>query len=215
MPAYKSGRLPAEVVSEARERGRAALIAWGSRPRPAASPSTSRRRSAQEGSHYDLPIAPRPDDPHQRMPHGRAGRLHRAGRARSRRLHRRVAGVLPAAIGANARGEGLFAPPPAGRRPPGRPDIEIVAASSSSSSPTNLRARRCWRGRSRKSARSKDWSICRHQGPGERQARARSRAPAATICCWSAPPARASRCWPRGCLRSYRRSPLRNCSKSR
>ena len=65
-----------------------------------------------------------------------------------------VAGVLPAAIGANARGEGLICPAKCGPEAAwASPEIEIIAAASPIQSPTTSRARRCCRGRSRRSWR--------------------------------------------------------------
>ena len=89
-----------------------------------------------------------------------------------------VAGVLPAAIGANARGEGLICPAACGAEAAwASPDMEILAAASliqlanhfkgtqvlSRPTAENPRAGRA-------AARSR-----RHQRPGKRQARARSR----------------------------------------
>jgi magnesium chelatase family protein len=76
------------------------------RARAAGAPHHHQSRAAdlpKEGSHYDLPIALGLMAAIGAGAARCAGRLHRAGRARPRRLDRAVAGALPAAIGANSR----------------------------------------------------------------------------------------------------------------
>ena len=89
-----------------------------------------------------------------------------------------VAGVLPAAIGANARGEGLICPAACGPEAAwASPEIEIVAARSLIQLANHFKGTQVLtrpqpkiREIAELQARSR-----RHQGPGERQARARSR----------------------------------------
>jgi magnesium chelatase family protein len=85
----------------------------------------------KEGSHYDLPIAlglmaAIGAIPHDALSgHAVLGELGLDGSIAA------VAGVLPAAIGANARGEGLICPAACGPEAAwASPDIEIIAASS-------------------------------------------------------------------------------------
>ncbi len=116
-----------------------------------------------------------------------------------------VAGVLPAAIGANTRGEGLMCRPNADRKPPGRaPTWRSSPRPRSSSSPTTSRARRCCRTQPRflKQEALLDLADIK----ARRAPNARSKwQPADTICSWSDRRSRGKVCWRRGCLRSCRR----------
>ena len=122
LPAFNVVGLPDKAVSEARERVRAALVASGlALPARRITVNLAPADLPKEGSHYDLPIALGLMAAIGAIPADALSGLHRSGRARPRRLHRAVAGVLPAAIGANARGEGLICPAPcAGRKRPGQ-----------------------------------------------------------------------------------------------
>ncbi len=130
LPAFNIVGLPDKAVSEAKERVRAALVASGLAL--AARRITINLAPAdlpKEGSHYDLPIAIGLMAAIGAIP--RRFRLHRARRARPRRRHRAVAGVLPAAIGANARSQGLICPAACGAEAAwASPEIDIVAAQS-------------------------------------------------------------------------------------
>jgi magnesium chelatase family protein len=89
-----------------------------------------------------------------------------------------VAGVLPAAIRANARGQGLICPQLCGPEAAwASPEIEIVAAQSLIQLANHFRGTQVLTRPSPK-IRKDRWSAarsCRHQGPGKRQARARGR----------------------------------------
>ena len=89
-----------------------------------------------------------------------------------------VAGVLPAAIGANARGEGLMCPAACGPEAAwASPDIEIIAASSLIQLANHFKGTQVLSRPEPKILEAAGAAArpCRHQGPGERQARARSR----------------------------------------
>src|SRR5579872_6129705 len=103
--------LPDKTVGESRERVRAALIASGlSLPAKRITVNLAPADLPKEGSHYDLPIAlgvmaaigAIPPDALQG--YTVIGELALDGTVSA------VAGVLPAAIAANARGEGLICP---------------------------------------------------------------------------------------------------------
>ena len=130
VPAFAIVGLPDKAVSEARERVRSALIASGlALPARRITVNLAPADVPKEGSHYDLPIA--------------LGLLAAIGRDSAGRLSgftvlgelgldgsiAPVAGVLPAAIGANSRDEGLICPAPSGGEAAwASPDIQIVAA---------------------------------------------------------------------------------------
>jgi magnesium chelatase family protein len=132
LPAFNIVGLPDKAVSEARERVRSALIASGlALPARRITVNLAPADLPKEGSHYDLPIA--------------LGLMAAIGAISSDALAgftvlgelgldgslAPVAGVLPAAMGANGRGEGLICPAACGPEAAwASPEIEIVAARS-------------------------------------------------------------------------------------
>ncbi len=132
LPAFNIVGLPDKAVSEARERVRSALIASGlALPARRITVNLAPADLPKEGSHYDLPIA--------------LGLMAAIGAVSADALAgftvlgelgldgsiAPVAGVLPAAIGANGRGEGLICPAACGPEAAwASPEIEIVAAQS-------------------------------------------------------------------------------------
>src|SRR6266567_1570805 len=106
LPAFIIVGLPDKAVSEARERVRGALVASGlALPARRIIVNLAPADLPKEGSHYDLPIA--------------------IG------LMAAIGGVLPAAIGANSRGEGLICPFACGPEAAwASPEMEIIAAQS-------------------------------------------------------------------------------------
>jgi magnesium chelatase family protein len=132
LPAFNIVGLPDKAVSEAKERVRSALIASGlALPARRITINLAPADLPKEGSHYDLPIA--------------LGLMAAIGAISADALAgftvlgelgldgslAPVAGVLPAAIGANARGEGLICPAACGAEAAwASPEIEIVAARS-------------------------------------------------------------------------------------
>ena len=131
MPAFTVVGLPDKAVSEARERVRSAMIASGlALPARRITVNLAPADLPKEGSHYDLPSRSA-DGGDRRHPARRAVGLRGVGRAWPRRLDRRGRRRLPAAIGANTRGEGLICPAACGPEAAwASPEIEIVAASS-------------------------------------------------------------------------------------
>ena len=132
LPAFNIVGLPDKAVSEAKERVRAALIASGlALPARRITVNLAPADLPKEGSHYDLPIALGLMAAIGAMPQDALSGFTVLGELGLDGSIAPVAGVLPAAIGANARAQGLICPRPAGRKRPGPvPEIEIVAAQS-------------------------------------------------------------------------------------
>ncbi len=132
MPAFTIVGLPDKAVSEARERVRSALIASGlALPARRITINLAPADLPKEGSHYDLPIALGLMAAIGAIPHDALSGFTVLGELGLDGSIAPVAGVLPAAIGANARGEGLMCPAKSGPEAAwASPDIEIIAASS-------------------------------------------------------------------------------------
>jgi len=132
LPAFTVVGLPDKAVSEARERVRAALVASGlALPSRRIIINLAPADLPKEGSHYDLPIALGLMAAIGAIPHDALAGFTVLGELGLDGSIAPVAGVLPAAIGANARGEGLICPGACGPEAAwASPDIEIVAASS-------------------------------------------------------------------------------------
>src|SRR5258705_557845 len=132
LPAFAIVGLPDKAVSEARERVRSALIASGlALPARRIIVNLAPADLPKEGSHYDLPIALGLMAAIGAIPadalsgHTVLGELGLDGSIAA------VAGVLPAAIGANARGEGLICPAACGPEAAwASPEMSIVGAAS-------------------------------------------------------------------------------------
>ena len=132
MPAFTIVGLPDKAVSEARERVRSALIASGlALPARRITINLAPADLPKEGSHYDLPIALGLMVAIGAIPHDALAGFAVLGELGLDGSIAPVAGVLPAAIGANARGEGLICPARCGPEAAwASPEIEIIAASS-------------------------------------------------------------------------------------
>jgi magnesium chelatase family protein len=132
LPAFNIVGLPDKAVSEAKERVRAALIASGlALPARRITVNLAPADLPKEGSHYDLPIALGLMAAIGAMPADALAGFTVLGELALDGAIAAVAGVLPAAIGANARGQGLICPAACGPEAAwASPDIEIVAARS-------------------------------------------------------------------------------------
>ena len=132
LPAFTVVGLPDKAVPDARERVRAALVASGlALPSRRISINLSPADLPTGASHYDLPIALGLMAAIGAIPHDALAGFTVLGELGLDGSIAPVAGVLPAAIGANARGEGLICPGACGPEAAwASPDIEIVAASS-------------------------------------------------------------------------------------
>ncbi|MGE0564771.1 MAG: YifB family Mg chelatase-like AAA ATPase [Pseudolabrys sp.] len=132
LPAFTIVGLPDKAVSEARERVRAALIASGlALPARRITINLAPADLPKEGSHYDLPIALGLMAAIGAIPADALSGFTVLGELGLDGSIAPVAGVLPAAIGANSRREGLICPMACGPEAAwASPEIEIVAARS-------------------------------------------------------------------------------------
>jgi magnesium chelatase family protein len=132
LPAFNIVGLPDKAVSEAKERVRAALIASGlALPARRITINLAPADLPKEGSHYDLPIALGLMAAIGAIPADALSGFTVLGELGLDGSIAPVAGVLPAAIGANGRGEGLICPGACGPEAAwASPEIEIVAAAS-------------------------------------------------------------------------------------
>lgn len=132
LPAFAIVGLPDKAVSEARERVRSALIASGlALPARRITVNLAPADLPKEGSHYDLPIALGLMAAIGAIPPDALTGFTVLGELGLDGSIAPVAGVLPAAIGANSRDEGLICPAACGAEAAwASPDIQIVAASS-------------------------------------------------------------------------------------
>src|SRR5665811_650854 len=132
LPAFNIVGLPDKAVSEAKERVRAALIASGlALPARRITINLAPADLPKEGSHYDLPIALGLMAAIGAIPPDALSGFTVLGELGLDGSIAPVAGVLPAAIGANSRDEGLICPASCGAEAAwASPDIQIVAAHS-------------------------------------------------------------------------------------
>jgi Subunit ChlI of Mg-chelatase/Magnesium chelatase, subunit ChlI len=132
LPAFNVVGLPDKAVSEARERVRAALVASGlALPARRITVNLAPADLPKEGSHYDLPIALGLMAAIGAIPADALSGFTVLGELGLDGSIAAVAGVLPAAIGANARGEGLICPAVCGAEAAwASPEMEIIAAAS-------------------------------------------------------------------------------------
>ena len=132
LPAFNVVGLPDKAVSEARERVRAALVASGlALPARRITVNLAPADLPKEGSHYDLPIALGLMAAIGAIPADALAGFTVLGELGLDGSIAAVAGVLPAAIGANARGEGLICPGACGAEAAwASPEMEIIAAAS-------------------------------------------------------------------------------------
>ena len=129
LPAFNMVGLPDKAVSEARERVRAALVASGlALPARRITVNLAPADLPKEGSHYDLPIALGLMAAIGALPADALAGFTVLGELGLDGSVTAVAGVLPAAIGANARGEGLICPAACGPEAAwASPEMEIIA----------------------------------------------------------------------------------------
>jgi magnesium chelatase family protein len=132
LPAFIIVGLPDKAVSEAKQRVRAALIASGlALPARRITINLAPADLPKEGSHYDLPIALGLMAAIGAIPHDALAGFVVLGELGLDGSIAPVAGVLPAAIAANTKGEGLICPAVCGPEAAwASPEIEIIAAQS-------------------------------------------------------------------------------------
>ena len=199
-----------KAVAELRERVRSALIASGlALPAKRITVNLAPADMPKEGSHYDLPIALAVMAAIGAIPADALDGFTVIGELALDGAISAVAGVLPAAIAANAAGKGLICPASCGPEAAwASADLEILAPRSLISARQPLQGRASAVPPGTCSARFGRTAAgpARHQGPGERQTRVRGRSG------WRPPSsderrrqAPASRCSPSVCPRSCRR----------
>ncbi|HEY2135006.1 MAG TPA: YifB family Mg chelatase-like AAA ATPase [Xanthobacteraceae bacterium] len=132
LPAFNVVGLPDKAVSEARERVRAALTASGlALPSRRITVNLAPADLPKEGSHYDLPIALGLMAAIGAIPPDALAGYVVLGELGLDGALAPVAGVLPAAIGANANQKGLICPAACGPEAAwASPEMEIIAPSS-------------------------------------------------------------------------------------
>jgi magnesium chelatase family protein len=132
LPAFNIVGLPDKAVTEAKERVRAALVASGlALPARRITINLAPADLPKEGSHYDLPIALGLMAAIGAIPADALAGFTVVGELGLDGSIAAVAGVLPAAIGANARDEGLICPAACGPEAAwASPEMDIVAAGS-------------------------------------------------------------------------------------
>src|ERR1700748_850965 len=132
LPAFAIVGLPDKAVSEARERVRAAIVASGlALPARRIIVNLAPADLPQEGSHYDLPIALCLMATIGAIPSDALNGFTVLGELGLDGSLAPVAGVLPAAIGANSREEGLICPAACGAEAAwASPALQIIAANS-------------------------------------------------------------------------------------
>ncbi len=132
LPAFTIVGLPDKAVSEARERVRAALLASGlALPARRITVNLAPADLPKEGSHYDLPIALGLMAAIEAIPADALQGFTVLGELGLDGSIAPVAGVLPAAIAANAREDGLICPAACGPEAAwAGAEIAIVAAAS-------------------------------------------------------------------------------------
>ena len=179
LPAFTIVGLPDKAVSEARERVRSALIASGlALPARRITVNLAPADLPKEGSHYDLPIALGLMAAIGAIPPDALDGFTVLGELALDGSIAPVAGVLPAAIGANARDEGLICPAACGPEAAwASPDIQIIAASSLIQLANHFKGTQVLSRPQPKvhEPEATHARSARHQGPGKRQARARDR----------------------------------------
>lgn len=132
LPAFAIVGLPDKAVSEAKERVRAALIASGlALPAKRITINLAPADLPKEGSHYDLPIALGLMAAIGAIPPDALAGFTVVGELGLDGSLAPVAGVLPAAVAANALGHGLICPAPCGAEAAwASPEMEIIAPRS-------------------------------------------------------------------------------------
>jgi magnesium chelatase family protein len=129
LPAFTVVGLPDKAVAESRERVRAALTGLGlSLPPKRVLVNLAPANIQKEGSHFDLPIALAVLAAMEVVPREELAQFAALGELALDGTVGAVAGILPAALGAAARGLGLICPGVQGGEAAWAGEIEILAA---------------------------------------------------------------------------------------
>jgi len=131
LPAFTIVGLPDNTVRESRERVRAALASMGVQlPAKKILVNLAPADVAKEGSHFDVPIALGLLVAMQMLPEDATERMLALGELALDGRLQEVAGVLPAALAANAQGRGLICPAGNGAEAAFAGELDVWAASS-------------------------------------------------------------------------------------
>src|SRR5207249_226195 len=200
LPAFNVVGLPDKAVSEARERVRAALVASGlALPARRITVNLAPADLPKEGSHYDLPIALGLMAAIGAIPADAVSGFTVLGELGLDGSIAAVAGVLPAAIGANARSEGLICPAACGAEAAwASPDMEITAAASLIQLANHFRGTQVLLRPQPKIRDFAEHGVDLKDIKGQESAKRALEVappPAATICSWWGRQAPGSRCW--------------------
>ena len=179
LPAFTIVGLPDKAVAESRERVRSALGALGlGLPPKRITINLAPADLAKEGSHFDLPIALALLVGMGALPADATQGYLALGELALDGAILRVAGVLPAAVAASARELGLICPAACGGEAAWLgSDIEILAAGNLLALINHFNGAQVLSPPARAPGRAAAAlpRAHRHQGPGDRQARARDR----------------------------------------
>jgi len=131
LPAFTVVGLPDKAVAESRERVRAALHSLGlSLPPKKIIANLAPADITKEGSHYDLPIALAVLVAMQVLPQDAVDNYIALGELSLDGVLLPVSGILPAAISANASGEGIICPARCGAEALWAGDVDVLAPHS-------------------------------------------------------------------------------------
>jgi magnesium chelatase family protein len=216
LPAFHVVGLADKAVSEARERVRSALIASGlALPARRITLNLAPADLPKDGSHYDLPIALGLMGAIGAIPPDALAGFKVLGELGLDGSIAPVAGVLPAAIGANSREEGLICPAACGAEAAWASlDIQIIAANSLIQIANHFKGTQVLSRPQPKVRQAPAAQLNLRDIKGQESAkRALEIAAAGGHHLLMIRPAPASRCWPRGCHRSCRRYRHRSCWK--
>jgi magnesium chelatase family protein len=129
LPNFLMVGLPDKAVGEARERVRAALTSMGlALPPKRVLVNLAPADMLKEGSHFDLPVALAVLAAMEVLPPEELAQFAALGELSLDGCINKVAGVLPAAIAAGARGLGLICPEPQGPEAGWAGDVTVLAA---------------------------------------------------------------------------------------
>jgi len=131
LPAFMVVGLPDKAVAESRERVRAAILSLGlALPAKRIIVNLAPADLGKEGSHFDLPIALGLLAAMGVVPHDAVSDYYVLGELSLDGRILPVSGILPAAVGASAAGQGIICPAACGREAAWAGELEVLAPTS-------------------------------------------------------------------------------------